>query len=299
MATFSLTGINIGTFNLGEADRIVTFFCREHGIHKAVAKGARKPGAKLSGKSEPLNLNRMLLAKGKNLDIITQCESLESFGRLRQDLSRLAYGLYFAELTQVFGQGLSDNCQEYFDRLSLFLGLLAEGSRDPALITLEFEFVILSSLGLKPELDVCVGCRKPLSDRSIKAFNLELGGFLCEECFHRLRSLQAKNSGVRFVSEGDGISERLASALHGFQGEEGRANIYVTPLVWKRLVLAGHHAAMSDSDIIDNSLLHLEGKSGEALLKKSVQAARRLLVSYIEYKAGRRFKTLELLGDIE
>jgi len=64
MPTFSLTGINVGTFNLGEADRIVTFFSRERGLHRAVAKGARRPGTKLAGKSEALNINRMLLAKG-------------------------------------------------------------------------------------------------------------------------------------------------------------------------------------------------------------------------------------------
>ena len=72
-------------------------FSRERGIHRAVAKGARKPGTKMGGKSEPLNINRLLLSKGKSLDIITQCESIESFGALRKDFARLSYALYFAD----------------------------------------------------------------------------------------------------------------------------------------------------------------------------------------------------------
>lgn len=315
MPTFSLTAVNVGSFNLGEADRIITLFSREKGLHRAVAKGARKPGARISGKAELLNVNRLLLARGKNLDIITQCENIESFSSLRTDLKRLTYALYYAELTQVFGQGLSEDSERYFDRLSLSIGLMAASNRDPALLCLEFEFALLDMLGIRPELNFCVGCRRALTEASLSAFNHELGGLICQECFHRLRAMAASNTVQEAVEKYDGetsdlenepqsneetIRLALASRADRHDGQskrreamEGqRANVYVTPLVWKRLVLANLGSEKIDLDVNVG-----ESSEGTALVRATM-AARRILQSYIEYKAGRRMRALDLIENL-
>ena len=117
MPTYPLTAINVGSFPLGEADKVITLFSKERGVVKAVAKGARKPGAKISGKAEVLCVNNLLLAKGKSLDIITQAESIETFSPLRTDLERLTFGLYFAELTRSFGTALEEDSEGFFQIL--------------------------------------------------------------------------------------------------------------------------------------------------------------------------------------
>ncbi len=314
MPTFSLTAINVGTFNLGEADKIITLFSREKGIHRAVAKGARKPGARISGKAELLNVNRLLLAKGKNLDIITQCENIETFANLRHDLTRLTYALYYAELTQVFGQGLNEESEKYFDRLCLSMGLMAASGRDPALLCLEFEFALLDMLGIKPELNFCVGCRAPLTESNLTAFNHELGGLVCQTCFHRMRRLAASNDGVRegaeryegepetesqvpdsqeenirlgLAARSEARSEARSSAMEG-----QRTNVYVTPLVWKRMVLAN-----VGSEQIDMEINPEQAKEPRALVGATI-AARRVMQSYIEYKAGKRMRALDLLANL-
>lgn len=295
MATFSLTAINVGTFNLGEADKIITLFSREKGIHRAVAKGARKPGAKIAGKAELLNVNKLLLAKGKNLDIITQCESIETYPNLRHDLRRLTYAFYYAELTQVFGQGLTEECARYFDRLILSIGLMAASGRDPALLCLEFEFALLEMLGIRPELNYCVSCRDALNERNISAFNHELGGLLCQKCFYKIRAM-ASNSLLSEVHEEVGIAlEQRSEAI-----ENQRTNIYVTPLVWKRLVLARVGSDSINIDGIDvNERQHEQASEAkEAQLKMATSAARRVMQSYIEYKSGRRMRALDLLSDL-
>ncbi|MBP6746879.1 DNA repair protein RecO [bacterium] len=295
MATFSLTAINVGTFNLGEADKIITLFSREKGIHRAVAKGARKPGAKIAGKAELLNVNKLLLAKGKNLDIITQCESIETYPNLRHDLRRLTYAFYYAELTQVFGQGLTEECARYFDRLILSIGLMAASGRDPALLCLEFEFALLEMLGIRPELNYCVSCRDALNERNISAFNHELGGLLCQKCFYKIRAM-ASNSLLSEVHEEVGIAlEQRSEAI-----ENQRTNIYVTPLVWKRMVLACIGSDSINIDGLDvNERQHEQaGEAREAQLKMATSAARRVMQSYIEYKSGRRMRALDLLSDL-
>jgi len=301
LPTFSLTAINVGTFNLGEADKIITLFSREKGIHRAVAKGARKPGARISGKSELLNVNRLLLAKGKNLDIITQCENIETFANLRHDLTRLTYALYYAELTQVFGPGLADESERYFDRLCLSMGLMAASGRDPALLCLEFEFALLQMLGIKPELNFCVGCRDPLTEKNLTAFNYELGGLVCQKCFHRMRRLAAASEIVEEEAEEYAIESQEENIRLGLAARSGarseamdgqRTNVYVTPLVWKRMVLANIGSEQIDMEINPN-----QPQDARALVGATV-AARRVMQSYIEYKAGKRMRALDLLADL-
>lgn len=288
MATFSLTAVNVGSHALGEADRIVVMFSREKGLHRAVAKGARKPGTKMAGKSEPLNINRLLLSKGKSLDIITQCESVETFFGLRQDLERLSYALYFAELTQTFGQDLSEDSERYFDRLSMAIGLMSEGIKDPAVQCLEFELALLDLIGLSPELSFCVSCRQPVTDHNLTAFNYEHGGLVCQDCFQKKRLQNLSGSGGSqpesgFVRESD---------------EGQNASVYLTPLVWKRLILA-RTAAQEGPDLTDEGTNEGLTRVVSDNVMRSIVAARRLMQGYIEYKSGRRMKSLEVLSSLK
>ncbi|MBN8659640.1 MAG: DNA repair protein RecO [Candidatus Obscuribacter phosphatis] len=292
MTSFTLNAVNIGTFPLGEADRIVVLFSAEKGLHRAVAKGARKPGSKMSGKSEPLNICKFLLAKGKSLDIITQCETLETFPGLRSNLERLTYALYFAELSQVFGADLGEDSQTYFERLSLAIAYMAESETLPILQCLEFEMSLLNMLGLLPELTFCVSCRNPLEERTISTFNFELGGVLCEACERRMRGQ---------ASRGFQVAENARS-----EAREGRlASVMITPMVWQQLVLArsigttGHDLTNLETEVRSvTSPQRFTRDDGDKQVHSRLTAAQRLLLGYIEYKSGRRMRSLDVLGAV-
>src|SRR5581483_4451126 len=98
MPVYKATGLVLHRLNLGETDKILTLYTREHGKLSAVVKGARRPTSRLSGATELFTLSRLLLATGKSLDIVTQCEIRETFPRLRADLDLLARATYFCEL---------------------------------------------------------------------------------------------------------------------------------------------------------------------------------------------------------
>src|SRR5438477_9274575 len=83
---------------LGEADKIVTLFCANKGKVDAVAKGVRRTRSRLAGHLEPLTHGSYLVAQGRELDIITQAETVDGFPGLRGDLERVSRGLYCAEL---------------------------------------------------------------------------------------------------------------------------------------------------------------------------------------------------------
>src|SRR6476469_7490501 len=82
------------TRRLGDADRILTLFTPNLGKIDAVAKGVRKQTSRKAGHLEPRTLTSLLLAHGRSLDLVTDTQTIDSFLPLREDLERLARGLY-------------------------------------------------------------------------------------------------------------------------------------------------------------------------------------------------------------
>ena len=162
-----------------EADLLVTLYTQESGKIRAVAKGARKSTSKLVGHLEPLTVTRLALARGRNLDIVTQAQVVQSFAALKGDLTAVTKGLYVAELVDGFGSEAHPNYSLY--RLSL--ETLEAISRDPesALILHYFQLRLLAASGFMVELYHCVECRQPLKPDQHR-FSPNGGGALCSDC---------------------------------------------------------------------------------------------------------------------
>ena len=74
--------------DFGEADRLLTVYTPDRGKLRLIAKGARKPTSRKSGHVELFSRGQFLVAVGRELDIITQAETLEPFRPLRENLLR-------------------------------------------------------------------------------------------------------------------------------------------------------------------------------------------------------------------
>jgi DNA repair protein RecO (recombination protein O) len=68
------------TYKLGEADRIVIMLSRSHGKIRAVAKGVRRTASKFGSRLEPFMVVDVQCYEGRSLDVVTQAESLGSYG---------------------------------------------------------------------------------------------------------------------------------------------------------------------------------------------------------------------------
>jgi DNA repair protein RecO (recombination protein O) len=165
--------------DFGEADRLVTFFTPQRGKLRAVAKGARKPSSRKSGHLELFSHTRLLLARGRNLDIITQAETVEPFLPLREDLLRTTYAYYAAELVDRF-VGDEDENRPVFDLLLAAFGWLGRAG-DMALVARFFELRLLALVGYQPQLFHCVNCQAQI-EPVINFFHPGEGGVLCPRC---------------------------------------------------------------------------------------------------------------------
>lgn len=185
MPPYKTEAINLKTSPFGEADKILTLFTREYGKIKAIAKGARRPGSKFGGRLEILAHNQFLLASGRDLDVVSQCETINSFYSIRKNPEKLASSIYLIKLidgSTVEGQKNS----KLFDILLGSLKLLEEGTL-PRVLAKIFEIELIDVEGFFPVLDRCVKCGKKIkvAPKKVK-FNLTLKGILCSSCSKKI-----------------------------------------------------------------------------------------------------------------
>jgi DNA repair protein RecO (recombination protein O) len=163
----------------GEADRILTLFTPARGKVAAIAKGVRRVTSRSAGHVELFSHCNVLLAQGRNLDVLTQSETLDGFLGLRADLVRLACASHAAELVDRLSVEEQSN-PGVFRALVDVLGALAGGD-DPALATRHFEMRLLGALGYEPQLFQCVECGDELQADG-NAYAASHGGVLCPDC---------------------------------------------------------------------------------------------------------------------
>ncbi|MEY2435727.1 MAG: repair protein RecO, partial [Acidimicrobiaceae bacterium] len=89
MALYRDEGIVLRTYKLGEADRIVVLFGLSRGKVRAVAKGVRKTRSRFGSRLEPMSHVALQLYEGRELDTITQVDSIDHFRAIRDDLDRI------------------------------------------------------------------------------------------------------------------------------------------------------------------------------------------------------------------
>ena len=160
--------------DFGEADRLLTLYTPLRGKVRAIAKGARKPSAKISGHVELFARSDCLIHRGRNLDILTQAELIDAYLGLREDLGRGAYANYVAELLDRFTADEEDDSGDVFLLLHETFARIAD-SADPRLAARYFELRLLDLTGFRPELLECVIARTELLPEP-QFFSHEEGG---------------------------------------------------------------------------------------------------------------------------
>ena len=178
MATYKTKGIILKRTNLGEADKILTIYTKDFGKIKVIAKGIRKIKSKLAGNLELFCLDDLVIAEGKNLDIVCGALTEKCFFDLRNNLKATHTAYYLADVIDK----LSDEEEPHEEVYDLLDNLLEEINGENSQILLPFfELKFLKELGYKPELFHCVSCKEKISNGK-NYFDFDEGGLVCEKC---------------------------------------------------------------------------------------------------------------------
>jgi DNA repair protein RecO (recombination protein O) len=116
---------------------------------------------------------------GRELDIVTQAETLESFLPLREDLARTTYAYYLAELADAFTAERDEN-RPLFNLLADALAWLCVAG-DLALVARYYELHLLGLVGYQPQLFVCGGCKESLHP-VVNYLSTADGSVFCSRC---------------------------------------------------------------------------------------------------------------------
>ncbi|MDL1911768.1 DNA repair protein RecO [Chloroflexi bacterium CFX6] len=164
----------------GEADRLLTIYTRQLGKMRVIAKGARKIASRKAGHIEPFTHVRLQLAKGRDMFLVTQADTVDAYLPLREDLILTSHASYVMELLDRFTYEDETENSSTFRLLTETLSRLAS-LFDPWLVIRYYEMRLLDQLGFRPQLRECANC-----GREIKAedqfFSFSAGGVICPRC---------------------------------------------------------------------------------------------------------------------
>jgi DNA repair protein RecO (recombination protein O) len=172
--------IVVGSFPLAESDRVVTFFSRQYGKIRGVARAARRVRSRFTGALELgtegelvfFDTGRSELVQVDHFDVV------RPFARVRDDLDRLAQAAWMAECVTRLTAERDPNAAVYG---LLGRGLAAiEAGRPPRRVAVVFGLRLVDALGHRLRADACVECgRRPAG---VITVDVEAGGLLCPAC---------------------------------------------------------------------------------------------------------------------
>ena len=143
--TYKTVGLILNQKNFFEADRLLTVFTKDFGRLRLLAKSVRKLTSRKRGHLELFSQVKIVCAKGKNLDLITEAETVNNFPVLRRNLNRVRIAYLLCELVN----DLTAENQEHDDVYQLLLNnlLLLDSSSAPQNLIFNFEKSLLQLLG--------------------------------------------------------------------------------------------------------------------------------------------------------
>lgn len=182
MAILDSEAVVLRGWKLGETSKIVSFYTKEFGKVRAVAKGGRGPKSKFRGCLEPLTHLRIIFyeKKSRDLQLLSKTDLIDPHYRIIGNETKSALGLAAVELIDraVVGE---EPFPRVFDLLaSVLRGIDAgDGFLEANLWFFMGHFIAL--MGYKPTWDACLECGNSLGMEG-GYFLPQNGGLLCDGC---------------------------------------------------------------------------------------------------------------------
>ena len=177
MSVLTSEAVVLRTWPVNEADLIVSFFTRDYGRMKGVAKSALKSRKRFGGALEPMTVARAFFAERPRQELVRldQLEIIRSPLSAPVDHVRMAVLSFFAEL-------LDEALPEHDPQETVFRLLLAVLDQttveQPWMPLTYFSLWMTRLMGLLPDMAHCTACGEALHAAEI-TFNSLADGLFC------------------------------------------------------------------------------------------------------------------------
>ena len=170
-----------------ETSKIITFYTRRFGKVKGIAKGVRQAKNKFGSSLEPLSHVSLVIYKKdhQELHLVSQCDIIQSFKHLSDDLEKMSVALSMIELVDKISHDEEQN-EPLFDLLLSMLVVTNGSLKNVKNLFYVFEIRLAGLLGFRPQFDVCANCTRAVIDQKpvqkTMYFHFAKGGPLCVSC---------------------------------------------------------------------------------------------------------------------
>ncbi len=173
--------IVLRTFQLGEADKIVSLFTRQLGRLRGVAAGARRSKSRYGGMLEPLTYLRVWFFERENRDLVrlNSVELVESFFVMQKDYRVQVAAQYVAEVCERLLPERQLDERAFRLLLAVLRGFKA--SENVELPLLYFNYWMLRLEGFLPDLERCASCSRDLREEAAH-YGRGSEGLFCSNC---------------------------------------------------------------------------------------------------------------------
>lgn len=117
-----LTGMVLSSMPVGDYNKRLIILTGESGKITAFARGAKKPGNKFMGSSQPFCFGKFKLIKGKEAYTLIDANISRHFEELRLDYDRTVYASYFMEIADYYTR---ENLEAYEELNLLYASFIA------------------------------------------------------------------------------------------------------------------------------------------------------------------------------
>ena len=150
-----IKGIVVNAAQWGDNDKMLTVLTREKGVISVAAKGVKSLKNKNSPSAQPLCYSDFVLNSRGDVYSLVSSDVIESFYALREDVTTLAYGVYFAQLAS-FTVGRNNLADDEVRLLLNSLYMLCKDKERMEVIKCAFELKICEYAGFAPYVDGCM-----------------------------------------------------------------------------------------------------------------------------------------------
>jgi DNA repair protein RecO (recombination protein O) len=177
----------IRTYPLKEADLVVSFFTRDQGKLRGVAKRARRPKSSFGAGLERLSHVQMAYFQRETRELVNldSCELIQSqFGLVSDYRAGIALD-YFAEVSDQLLPSAEPGERFFRLLLAVLEALRHDTAAGPWCAVTYFSLWAARLSGWLPELNVCLGCGSLLDDPEAPErafFSRERAGLMCGHC---------------------------------------------------------------------------------------------------------------------